>query len=103
MRCNVLISSLSTSWKFSLKWVFISEKFEEYKNSEKKGSIIHWLPSETELKVEVLQEDNSLIKGVGEKAMKNLKEGDLVQLERRYFARLDKKEEGKLTFWYLHK
>ena len=85
------------------KWIFISEKFEEYKNSEKKGSIIHWLPSETKLKVEVLQEDNSLIKGIGEETMKNLKEGDLVQLERRYFARLDKKEEGKLTFWYLHK
>jgi glutamyl-tRNA synthetase len=85
------------------KFVFVSENLEDYRSSDKKGKIIHWLPVENKLKVEVLQTDNELVKGIGEEAMLNLKEGDIVQLERRYFARLNKKEEGKLTFWYLHK
>ncbi|MBU0469864.1 MAG: glutamate--tRNA ligase [Nanoarchaeota archaeon] len=85
-------------------WNFVSEDYDDYKEAENKGLIIHWLPSEKRLpKVEVLMEDNTRAKGLGEKEMFNLKEGDLVQLERRYFARLDKKEENKLTFYYLHK
>jgi glutamyl-tRNA synthetase len=89
--------------KQGTKLIFISELLDDYRNSDKKGKIIHWLPAESKLKVEVLQQDNEFIKGVGEEAMLNLEEGNIVQLERRYFARLVKKEEGKLTFWYLHK
>ena len=85
------------------KFVFISEELEDFRGAENKGIVMHWLPSESKLKVEVLQQDNEFIKGVGEEAMLNLEEGNIVQLERRYFARLVKKEEGKLTFWYLHK
>jgi glutamyl-tRNA synthetase len=85
------------------KFVFISEKLDDYRNAKNKGIIIHWLPVESKLKVEVLQQDNELVKGIGEEAMLDLEEGSIVQLERRYFARLVKKEEGKLTFWYLHK
>ena len=85
------------------KWIFVSEEVDDYRNSNKKGAIIHWLPAESKLKVEVLQIDNELVKGIGEEAMLNLEVEDLVQLERRYFAKLVKKEDGKLTFWYLHK
>ena len=85
------------------KWIFVSESYEDFKNSENKGMIIHWLPANDTVKVEVLQEDNKLIKGLGEKSMLKLNVGDIVQLERRYFARLDKKENDKLIFWYLHK
>ena len=37
------------------------------------------------------------------KSMEGLKEGDIVQLERFSFCRLDKKEGNKLIFYYLHK
>lgn len=86
------------------KWKYLSDDYENYKNSEKKGFIIHWLPVEKGLpKVNVMLEDGSIALGLGEKAMLDLKDGDIVQLERRYFARLDKKEGDKLTFYYLHK
>jgi hypothetical protein len=48
-------------------------------------------------------EDNSHALGLGEKSMLDLKEGDIVQLERFSFCRLDKKEGNKMIFYYLHK
>ncbi|MEW5897408.1 MAG: glutamate--tRNA ligase [Nanoarchaeota archaeon] len=86
------------------KWNFVSQDYEEYKNTGNKGSIIHWLPAEKNLpKVEVVLEDGSTASGLGEKGLLDLKEGEIVQLERRYFARLDRKEKNKLIFYYLHK
>jgi len=82
---------------------FISEDYKEYKEAKNRGLIIHWLPVEDKLKVDVLLEDNSLLSGLGEKSMEKLKVGDIVQLERMFFARLDKIEKNKLVFWYLHR
>ena len=55
------------------------------------------------LVVNVVLEDNSGVLGLGEESMKDLQEGDVVQLERNYFARVDKKEGNKIIFYYLHK
>ncbi len=85
------------------RYKFISEKYEEYKQASNKGLIIHWLPEENNLVVEVLQENGEVSLGLGEVAMKNLQENDLVQLERNYYARVDKVEKNKIQFWYLHK
>ncbi|MDP3698867.1 MAG: glutamate--tRNA ligase [Nanoarchaeota archaeon] len=84
-------------------WKFVSEDYEEYKNSPDKGFIIHWLPVSKDLpKVEVLLDTGETVSGVGEKGLEQLKEGQIVQLERMYFAKLDTKEKGKLVFCYLH-
>lgn len=85
------------------RYEFVSEDYEDYKKAKNRGLIIHWLPQEENVPVEVVMDDGTVVPGMGERIMKKLKEGQIVQLERRYFARLDKKEEGKLTFWYLHK
>jgi glutamyl-tRNA synthetase len=85
------------------KFKFVSEGYEDFKNAKNKGMIIHWLPVEDNVVAEVVLEDNTHALGLGEKSMLNLKEGDIVQLERFSFCRLDKKEGNKLTFWYLHK
>ena len=85
------------------KYKFVSESYEDFKNSSKKGMIIHWLPVEDNVVVEVVMEDNSHALGLGEKSMLDLKEGDIVQLERFSFCRLDKKEGNKMIFYYLHK
>lgn len=99
---------------------YVSDAYDEYKNSGRKGMIIHWLPAEEtqkeqsslvsqkssisrKLKVEVVMEDGSVMEGIGESGMEKLKTGALVQLERRFFARLDRKEGDKLVFWFLHK
>ena len=77
----------------------------DYKTFKEKGDkIIHWLPVEKDLvKVEVLMPDHNVIKGLGEVALKNLKENDVVQGERFGFIRLDKKAKNTLNFWFTHK
>lgn len=69
-----------------------------------KAKLIHWLPVSKDLvNVEVLMEDGKVMKGVGESNLKNVKLGEVVQFERNFFCRLDKKEKDKLVFWYTHK
>ncbi len=82
--------------------IFDSLDYRKYKENGK--MIIHWLPKNNGLvKVEVLMPDNKKITGLGEKGLSSLKEGDICQLERFGFCRLDKKEKGKLIFWYAHR
>jgi glutamyl-tRNA synthetase len=80
---------------------FASTDYKDYK--EKGDMIIHWLPVSPDLvKVEVLMPDKTTIKGLGEAGMSKLKAGDVVQLERFGFCRLD--EKGKtLKFWFTHR
>ena len=85
------------------KFYYVSDNYEKYKNSAKKGQIIHWLPVQKNVKVELLLDNGIIVNGLGEESMKNLEVGEIIQMERRYFARLEKKTKNKLTFWYLHK
>ncbi len=82
---------------------YVPGTYEEYKNAEKRGHIIHWLPAEEKLKVEVKMEDGRITAGFGESAMKNLTVGTIIQAERRYFARVVDRSKEKVTLWYLHK
>jgi len=83
------------------KFLFHSLEYKKFK--ENGAKIIHWLPKEETIKVEVLMPDNKIIKGLGEKTLNTLKEGEVCQLERFGFCRLDKKQKDKLTFWFAHK
>ena len=55
------------------------------------------------VKVKVLMDNADWISGLGEKALIDLKEGDVVQFERFGFVRLDKKTKTELEFWFAHK
>lgn len=86
------------------EFVFHSTDYEDFKNADNKGIIIHWLPAEEKsIDVEILMPDNTKLKGLGEHKLKDLKEGEIIQFERAFFVRLDKKQKNKLEFWYLHK
>ncbi|MBU0536288.1 MAG: glutamate--tRNA ligase, partial [Nanoarchaeota archaeon] len=90
--------------KDKTKLVFDSVEYEKFKDIGKK--IIHWLPAEKKddlLNVEVLMPDGTSRKGLGESSMAKLKVGDIVQLERFGFARLDEAQGNKLVFWFAHK
>ncbi len=85
------------------KYRCVPGDYEAYKSSPKRGAIIHWLPADAAIAVEVKLTDGSTVAGVGEKGLLSLDVGDIVQLERRYFARLEEKTSQKLVFWYLHR
>jgi glutamyl-tRNA synthetase len=87
--------------KVKNKFTFVSVDYKDFK--EKGDKIIHWLPVGDVVNVEVVMDDASVVKGFGEKTLENLKEGEVVQLERFGFCRLDKKGKEKLVFWFTHK
>ncbi len=76
---------------------FVSAEYD----SDLGAKIIHAVPVDGAVDVEVLMDDGKVLKGKGEKALTTLKEGSVVQFERFAFVRLDKK--GKtLRFVYTH-
>ncbi|MBD3310402.1 glutamate--tRNA ligase [Candidatus Woesearchaeota archaeon] len=85
------------------KFKFDPTGYENFK--EQGGRIIHWLPAKDVVKVEVHMpdEDRRVVKGYGEKKLEKLKQGDVVQLERFGFCRLDEKKKDKLVFWFGHR
>ena len=71
---------------------------------ELNAKLIHWLPvSKNLVKVEVVMPDNSITAGLAESDVKNVKVNEMVQFERKFFARLDKKEKNSLVFYYSHR
>lgn len=83
------------------KLTFHSTEYENFREQGKK--IIHWLPVEGNVKVEILMPDKKVVKGIAEHNIKNLKTGDIIQFERFGFCRLDKISKGKFYFWFTHR
>jgi len=75
---------------------FISEPYDQSLGAK----IIHCVPVKEAINVQVLMSDGSHLTGKGERALKDLKEGETVQFERQFFCRLDDKE--KMLFVYAH-
>ncbi|HLD06140.1 MAG TPA: glutamate--tRNA ligase [Candidatus Nanoarchaeia archaeon] len=83
------------------KFRFHSADYQEYKQHG--AAIIHWLPKSRELvPVEVLMPDGKSSTGLGEPGLRSLKKGEVVQLERFGFCRLDETYKSKLVFWFGH-
>jgi glutamyl-tRNA synthetase len=92
--CNFIVENCA--------YKVVSEDYEEYKNAQNKGKIVHWLPKEHKFEqTSILMEDGTKLDGVGEESLSKLKEGDIIQFERMFFARLNSKE--KMEFYHLHK
>ncbi len=78
-------------------------KYVEGDHTTFKGrKIIHWLTRDW-VDIEVLMPDASVRKGKGERWLRKLKEGTLVQFERFGFCRLDSIKTDKLVFWFTHR
>ncbi len=93
------------TYRFMHLFNFKNNKFisEEY-NQNLKSKLIHWLPfSKENIKVEIIMNNNKIIKGLAEKTIKNVKIGKLIQFERFGFCRLDKKTKDIYTFYFAHK
>ncbi|MFH1174382.1 MAG: glutamate--tRNA ligase [archaeon] len=85
-------------------FVFDSLEYERFKKQGKR--IMHWLPEHGNVDVEIRMHDQSMLKGIAEHTISQLKVGDVIQFERFAFCRLDAIEEkdGKklYKFWYTH-
>jgi glutamyl-tRNA synthetase len=78
---------------------FDSVEYEKFTGKK----VINWLPGKGNVNVEVLMPDKTVKKGIAEKNVIDIKEGEIIQFERFGFCRLDKKEKKKLKFWFAHK
>ena len=88
--------------------IFIGEEISYQSSSleearDENARIVHWVPYSSNNLVDVVMPDASLITGFIEPSSSELKVDDMVQLERVGFARLDRVQDGKLTFYYAHK
>jgi glutamyl-tRNA synthetase len=82
---------------------FQFNSLDHTKYKERGKRIMHYLPKSGHLMhVEVMMPDKTIVTGLGEERMKELKVGDIIQAERFGFMRLDSIEHGKLKFWYTH-
>lgn len=75
---------------------------EAYQKEDVKD-IIHWLPNERLLTVNVIMPDASVQYGLGEESLQKLSPGSIVQFERFGFCRFDRKEGERLLFYYAHR
>ncbi len=82
---------------------FKDGKFISAKHSpELNAKLIHWLPAEGNVEVEILMPDGTKKQGIGEKNLENVKVGEVIQFERFAFCRLDEKNGDKYSFWFTH-
>ncbi|MFH1971973.1 MAG: glutamate--tRNA ligase [archaeon] len=65
-----------------------------------KASIIDWIPVNESVDVKILMDTGKWIKGKADSGIKTLKQGEIIQFQRKFFARLDNKQ--KLEFIYTH-
>lgn len=81
----------------------IKSKKEAIFTSEENKDIpkINWVSEGVECKI--LMPDGSIVKGLAEKAIEKLKEGEIIQFERFGFCRVDKKSKKGIEFCYTHK
>jgi len=65
-----------------------------------KAKIIDWIPVNEAVDIKVLMDNGKWINGKADSGVKKLKQGEIIQFQRKFFARLDNKE--KREFIYTH-
>ena len=83
------------------KTIYQSSDLEEARNA--RAMIVQWVPVDGSLGAEIVMPDATVVNGFIEPSASNLKVGDVVQLERFGFARVDKVTDAKLRFYFAHK
>ncbi len=80
-------------------YVFLSEEHDP----KIEAKLIHWVPAvNAVVKIELLMPDGTIKECVGEPAVKYVRQGEIVQFERKGFARFEKKEGDVYQFIFTH-
>jgi len=77
-----------------------SETIDDARKSDMKG-IIHWVPSDDSVPIEVVMENGEISRGLGEPECTNLSEGAVVQFERYGFVKVDRLK-PMITVYFAH-
>ena len=93
------------NYRFMHLFNFINNKFiSKELDKNLNATLIHWLPVSKDLvKIKVLMNDGAWLNGLGESDLKKVKVDQIVQFERNFFAKLDKKTKNELIFWFSHR
>jgi glutamyl-tRNA synthetase len=70
---------------------------------EQQANLIQWVPYHGAIETEIIMPDAEIVPGYAESSLSSVKVGEVVQLERMGFARLDNREKQKIRFYYAHK
>lgn len=93
-----LIDNLN--FKYGKDSEYVSDDYNEFK--EKGEKIIHFLPKNETVAVEIMMPDTNITKGFAETSIHSLKVGEVIQFQRFGFCRLDAIENNVYKFWYTH-
>ncbi|MBI2133454.1 glutamate--tRNA ligase [Candidatus Woesearchaeota archaeon] len=77
---------------------FHSREYEQFRNKGKK--VIHWLPADSAVKVNVMMPDAKMISALAEPETEKIPEKEIIQFVRFGFCMMEKREES--LFWYGH-
>lgn len=104
---DIIEKAKGKNYRFMHLFNFIKSNYFEFisKEYDKKldAKLIHWLPVVKGLvKTEVVMPDGSIVKGLAEPQVRELKISDVCQFERFGFVRCDKKTKDKMVFWFSH-
>lgn len=80
---------------------FHSEAYMEAKKLA--APLLHWLPQEGVVKVRVIMPSASILEGYGEASIMAEKVGNVVQMERFGFGRIDSKLKDQMNLYYSHR
>ena len=79
---------------------FHSEPYDEARKLN--ASLIHWLPEAGNLRVNVVMPTSEISEGLGEQGLKQEGIGQIVQLTRFGFGRIDEVTQDLVTIYYAH-
>lgn len=79
---------------------FHSESYEDARRLS--APLIHWLPGEGNIELELVMPDATRAQGSGESSFGGCEIGDIVQLVRVGFGRIDSKATGSLVIYFGH-
>jgi len=76
---------------------------EDYEGARKIGApLIQWLPMENNVPVDLVMADGEAMKGLGEKMLSQVVVGEIVQLVRVGFGRVDRQSADRVEIFFAH-
>ena len=94
---NVRIGSAKTN---IVEAEFVGESYEDARKVN--APLLQWLPAEGNVDTDLLMTDGEVVRGAAEPALSNVNVGEVIQLVRIGFGRVDTKSQGRIGIVFAH-